>query len=132
MFNFILIINISVPKIINAFNTYHFLYFWFWILFKIVDNFWNSFEEIISEVIANKTLSGMKLIEAKGPIICSGSFVNNHNFLERSDMRIIFMGNPQFAVPTLSNLINSRHEIVAVVSNPIKSIGRGNKKLFIK
>ena len=32
-------------------------------------------------------------------------------------MKIIFMGNPEFAIPTLSKLIDSKHEIVAVVSN---------------
>ena len=41
-----------------------------------------SLEVIISEVIANKTLSGIKTIEAKGSIICSGSFANNQNFLK--------------------------------------------------
>ncbi len=45
-------------------------------------------------------------------------------------MKIIFMGNPEFAIPTLSNLIDSKHEIVAVVSNRIKRIGRNNKKSF--
>ena len=43
-------------------------------------------------------------------------------------MKIIFMGNPEFAIPTLSKLINSKHEIVAVVSNRKKNIGRNNKK----
>ena len=41
-----------------------------------------SLEVIISEVIANKTLSGIKTIEAQGSIICSGSFANNQNFLK--------------------------------------------------
>ena len=40
-----------------------------------------SLEVIVSEVIANKTLSGIKTIEAQGSIICSGSFANNQNFL---------------------------------------------------
>ena len=43
-------------------------------------------------------------------------------------MRIVFMGNPVFAIPTLETLLNSNHEIVAVVSNPIKRIGRNNKE----
>ena len=45
-------------------------------------------------------------------------------------MKIIFMGNPEFAIPTLSKLIDSKHEIVAVVSNCKKNIGRNNKKSF--
>ena len=42
-------------------------------------------------------------------------------------MRIIFMGNPDFAVPSLQQISKSSHEIIAVVSNPPKRIGRGNK-----
>ena len=42
-------------------------------------------------------------------------------------MRIIFMGNPDFAVPSLQHISASSHKIIAVVSNPPKRIGRGNK-----
>ena len=42
-------------------------------------------------------------------------------------MRIIFMGNPDFAVPSLQRIFESSHKILAVVSNPPKRIGRGNK-----
>ena len=42
-------------------------------------------------------------------------------------MRIIFMGNPDFAVPSLRCIAESSHEIIAVVSNPPKRIGRGKK-----
>ncbi len=42
-------------------------------------------------------------------------------------MRIIFMGNPDFAVPSLLRISKSSHEIIAVISNPPKRIGRGNK-----
>lgn len=41
-----------------------------------------TLEIIVSEVMANQTLSGMRTIEAEGPIICSGSFTNNQNFLK--------------------------------------------------
>ena len=40
-------------------------------------------------------------------------------------MRIIFMGNPEFAVPSLQHISASSHKIIAVVSNPPKQIGRG-------
>ena len=40
-------------------------------------------------------------------------------------MRIIFMGTPDFSVPTLETLVNSRHEVVAVVTQPDKPKGRG-------
>lgn len=33
-------------------------------------------------------------------------------------MRIVFMGTPDFAVPTLETLIQSEHEVVGVVTQP--------------
>jgi methionyl-tRNA formyltransferase len=40
-------------------------------------------------------------------------------------MRVVFMGNPEFAIPTLKLLQKSRHELLAVVSNKPKPMGRG-------
>ena len=40
-------------------------------------------------------------------------------------MRVVFMGNPEFAIPTLKLLQKSRHDLVAVVSNKPKPMGRG-------
>jgi len=42
-------------------------------------------------------------------------------------MRIIFMGTPEFAVPSLEALIASGHEILAVYSQPPRPAGRGLK-----
>lgn len=42
-------------------------------------------------------------------------------------MRIIFMGNPEFAVPSLEQVAKSKHQILYVISNPPKRIGRGRK-----
>jgi methionyl-tRNA formyltransferase len=42
-------------------------------------------------------------------------------------LRIIYFGTPQFAVPALEKLIASRHEVVAVVSQPDRPKGRGHK-----
>jgi methionyl-tRNA formyltransferase len=42
-----------------------------------------------------------------------------------SNYRIIFMGTPEFSVPTLMALHESRHEIVAVVTQPDRPKGRG-------
>ena len=42
-------------------------------------------------------------------------------------MRIIFMGTPEFAVPSLDALFRSEHEVVAVVTVPDKPAGRGRK-----
>ena len=42
-------------------------------------------------------------------------------------MKIIFMGSPDFATPTLQELISSNHEVVAVFSAPPKPKNRGMK-----
>src|SRR5688500_7750393 len=43
-------------------------------------------------------------------------------------LRIAFFGTPEFAVPTLQKLIDSRHGLVAVVSQPDRPRGRGHKE----
>lgn len=40
-------------------------------------------------------------------------------------MRIVFMGTPEFAIPTLRTLADAGHEVVAVVTAPDKPSGRG-------
>ena len=40
-------------------------------------------------------------------------------------MRIVFAGTPKTAIPTLEALIDSRHEVVAVVTRPAARVGRG-------
>lgn len=40
-------------------------------------------------------------------------------------MRIVFMGSPDFAVPTLRRLIESEHEVVGVYTQPDRPAGRG-------
>jgi methionyl-tRNA formyltransferase len=42
-------------------------------------------------------------------------------------LRIVFFGTPQFAVPSLEHLIQSRHHIVGVVTQPDRPRGRGQK-----
>ena len=39
-------------------------------------------------------------------------------------MKIVYMGTPDFAVPALETLINSRHEVTAVFTQPDKPKGR--------
>lgn len=43
-------------------------------------------------------------------------------------MNIVFMGSPEFAIPSLEKLHHSEHNIVAVVSNVDKRRGRGSEK----
>ena len=40
-------------------------------------------------------------------------------------MRLVFMGTPDFSVPTLGELIGAGHEIVAVYTQPPRKAGRG-------
>jgi len=40
-------------------------------------------------------------------------------------LRIVFMGTPEFAVPSLRHLILNQHQIVAVYTQPDKPAGRG-------
>ena len=44
-------------------------------------------------------------------------------------MRIVFMGTPDFAVPSLNALLERGHEILAVYTQPDKPKGRGHKLL---
>jgi methionyl-tRNA formyltransferase len=42
-------------------------------------------------------------------------------------LRIVFMGTPEAAVPTLRRVVDAGHEVVAVWTQPDKPSGRGNK-----
>jgi methionyl-tRNA formyltransferase len=42
-----------------------------------------------------------------------------------SPLRIIFMGTPEFAIPTLRAILDAGHEVVAVYTRPPRAAGRG-------
>lgn len=42
-------------------------------------------------------------------------------------MKVLFMGTPQFACPSLESLVDAGHEVVGVVTRPDKPAGRGRK-----
>ncbi|MCA1765349.1 MAG: methionyl-tRNA formyltransferase [Desulfobulbaceae bacterium] len=42
-------------------------------------------------------------------------------------LRVVFMGTPEFAVPSLQALLDSRHQVAAVVTQPDRPRGRGRK-----
>lgn len=44
-------------------------------------------------------------------------------------MNIVYMGTPDFAVPALEGLINSKHRVLAAVTQPDRMKGRGKKVL---
>lgn len=45
----------------------------------------------------------------------------------KKDIRIIYMGTPEFAVPSLEILINNGYNVVAVITAPDKPKGRGQQ-----
>lgn len=45
-------------------------------------------------------------------------------------MKIVFMGTPDFAVPTLESLVKGGHEVIAAVTQPDKPKGRGKAVLM--
>ena len=45
----------------------------------------------------------------------------------KHDLRIIFMGTPDFAVATLKTLVNNNYNIVGVITAPDKPAGRGRR-----
>ena len=44
--------------------------------------------------------------------------------MEKKDLRIVFMGTPEFAVETLKALVENNYNVVAVVTQPDKAVGR--------
>ena len=44
-------------------------------------------------------------------------------------MRVVFLGTPEFGVPSLKALVNAGYEVAGVFTQPDKPKGRGNKML---
>lgn len=42
-------------------------------------------------------------------------------------MKVLFLGTSEFALPSLKNLLGSSHEVLAVVTQPDRPKGRGQK-----
>ncbi len=49
--------------------------------------------------------------------------------MEKRDLRIVYMGTPDFAVPTLEKLIDAGYNIVGVITMPDKPVGRHQNQL---
>jgi methionyl-tRNA formyltransferase len=45
-------------------------------------------------------------------------------------MRVVFMGTPEFAIPTLQHLVHSEFSVIGVVCQPDRPSGRGKKVQF--
>ena len=49
--------------------------------------------------------------------------------MKKEDLRIIFMGTPEFAVGTLKQLVENNYNVVAIVTQPDKPVGRHQDQL---
>ena len=49
--------------------------------------------------------------------------------MKKEDLRIIFMGTPEFAVESLKSLVEGGYNVVAVVTQPDKAVGRHHDTL---
>ena len=46
-------------------------------------------------------------------------------------MKVVFMGTPEFAVPSLKKILEAGYDVLAVVTQPDKPKGRGKKLFFL-
>ena len=49
--------------------------------------------------------------------------------MKKENIRIVFMGTPEFAVESLKSLVENGYNVVAVVTQPDKPVGRHQDKL---
>ena len=47
--------------------------------------------------------------------------------MNAKNLRIVFMGTPEFAVPSLKALVEQGYNVVGVVTTPDRQAGRGQK-----
>jgi methionyl-tRNA formyltransferase len=55
------------------------------------------------------------------------SFLYSYTNMTKQELRIIYMGTPEFAVAPLKSLLANQYNVVAVVTMPDKPAGRGHK-----
>ena len=49
--------------------------------------------------------------------------------MKKEDLKIVFMGTPEFAVATLRSLVENQYNVVAVVTQPDKPVGRHQSEM---
>lgn len=49
--------------------------------------------------------------------------------MRKEDLRIVFMGTPEFAVESLKALVENNYNVVAVITQPDKPVGRHQEQL---
>lgn len=61
--------------------------------------------------------------------LVSGAFLYNGFIMEKKDLRIVFMGTPDFAVASLRSLVEGGYNVVGVVTATDKPVGRHRNTL---
>ena len=51
--------------------------------------------------------------------------------MKKEDLRIVYMGTPEFAVEPLRCLVEGGYNVVGVITMPDKPAGRGHKVQFL-
>ena len=51
--------------------------------------------------------------------------------MKKENIRIVFMGTPEFAVESLKALVENGYNVVAVVTQPDKPVGRHQETLHL-
>lgn len=65
----------------------------------------------------------MKYIDTLWQIYLQSNNINNEQY-DKERFKIIFMGTPEFAVESLKRLVEGGYNVVAVVTQPDKPVGR--------
>ena len=47
--------------------------------------------------------------------------------MKKKDIRIVFMGTPEFAVSVLEGILEAKYKVVGVITAPDRRAGRGQK-----
>ena len=57
----------------------------------------------------------------------TGFYVDYKTIMKKEDLRIVYMGTPDFAVEALRQLVEGGYNVVGVITMPDKPAGRGHK-----
>jgi methionyl-tRNA formyltransferase len=55
--------------------------------------------------------------------------ISGYYFMDKNDLKIVFMGTPEFAVESLRVLVENDYQVVGVVTTPDKPVGRHGSML---
>ena len=62
-------------------------------------------------------------------LLIISSLVKFQKTMKKENIRIVFMGTPEFSVESLKALVENGYNVVAVVTQPDKPVGRHQEQL---